>query len=66
MLLTVSILTSCTDVEQAETFVNCPCSITEIKYYDGMYNVKAKSIKNGHEYFTFYTTTTHQIGDKIE
>jgi hypothetical protein len=66
-ILTLSLLLfSCTFVESSDTEVNCPCQITQISAYNGGYEVKAKSIQNSGEWFTFRTTVYHQIGDKIE
>ena len=58
-------MASCTFIESSSTEVDCPCVITEISQSQGRYSVTATSIQNPSEYFTFWTTTYHQIGDKI-
>lgn len=66
-LVTLSVLLfSCTFVEKSNTEVDCPCQITQISAYNGVYEVKAQSIQNPGEWFKFRTPVYHQIGDRIE
>ncbi len=67
LLLICSSFVACTDPHAATTYVNCPCVIKEIELIENSnYYVYSYSIEDEYEYFGFYTTYHHQIGDTIK
>ena len=71
LLVLILFLVSCTSKEHADTWVQCPCIITEVgihteEHITGVvYRVKAKEIRS-YSYITFRTTYFYEIGDTIK